>query len=54
MKSLIVSRDIVAADAAAAKMFGVEPETINYIKIANDMKIGKMDLDKLNINRIKI
>lgn len=53
-KSLIISRDIVAADAAAAKILGVEPESINYIKIANELKIGNMNLDKLNINRIKI
>jgi uncharacterized protein (DUF362 family) len=54
MKSMIISRDIVAADAAAAKLFGSEPSTINYIKIAGDMKIGKMNLEKLSINRIKI
>ena len=54
MKSLIVSKDIVAADAAAAKLFGADPANINYIKIANDMKIGSMDLEKLSINRIKI
>jgi uncharacterized protein (DUF362 family) len=54
MKSLIVSKDIVAADAAAAKLFGIEPEKIGYIKLAADFKIGRMDLDKMNINRIKI
>jgi uncharacterized protein (DUF362 family) len=54
MKSQIISRDIVAADAAAAKLFGVEPDTINYIKIASNMKIGRMDLNKLSINRIKV
>jgi uncharacterized protein (DUF362 family) len=54
MKSLIISKDIVAADAAAAKLFGVNPDTINYIKIAADMKVGRKDLEKLSINRIKI
>jgi len=52
MKSLLVSRDIVAVDAAAAKLFGSEPEKIDYIRIANDMKVGTMDLSKLSINRI--
>jgi len=52
MKSLLVSRDIVAIDAASAKLFGSEPEKIDYIKIANDMKLGTMDLSKLSINRI--
>ncbi|MFZ5946728.1 MAG: DUF362 domain-containing protein [Stygiobacter sp.] len=52
MKSQIISTDIVAADSAAAKLFGVEPENIPYIKIANSMGLGKMDLSKLNIKRI--
>src|SRR5512138_3284717 len=52
--SLILSRDIVAADAAAAKLFGVEPATIPYIKIADQAKLGVMDLTKLSINRIKL
>jgi uncharacterized protein (DUF362 family) len=52
MKSMIISRDIVAADAAAAKLFGTEPEKVDYIRIANQMKLGVMDLNKLSINRI--
>ena len=54
MKSQILSTDIVAADAAAAKLFGVEPADIPYIKIADEMKIGTMNLSKLKINRIII
>jgi len=53
MQYLIVSDDMVAADAAAAKIFGMEPEDVKYIQIANDMGIGQMDLSKLNISRIK-
>jgi uncharacterized protein (DUF362 family) len=52
MKSQIISPDIVAADAAAAKLFGLEPQEIDYMKIANEMKLGEIDLNKLNINRI--
>lgn len=54
MKQLIVSADIVAADAAATKIFGSQPGDIPHIRIANEMKIGTMALDKLSINRIKI
>jgi uncharacterized protein (DUF362 family) len=54
LKSQIISTDIVAADSAAAKLFGFDPSNINHIKIANDMKLGVMDLDKLSINRIKM
>ena len=52
MKSQIISTDIVAADAAAAKLFGMNPESISYINIADEMKIGTKDLDKLSIKRI--
>jgi uncharacterized protein (DUF362 family) len=54
MKQQIISTDIVAADAAAAKIYGMEPDEIPYIKIADEMKIGRKDLNKLNINRIKL
>jgi len=51
MKSQIISTDIVAADAAAAKLFGVDPSKIDHIRIANEMKLGSMNLDKLSIYR---
>lgn len=51
MKSQIVSTDIVAADAAAAKLFGFEPKDIDYIRIAGEMKLGNTDLEKLSIYR---
>lgn len=54
LKSQIISSDIVAADSAAAKLFSSEPEDIDYIRIAHEMKIGNMNLDQLNINRIKL
>ena len=53
-KTQIISTDMVAADAAAARIFGVEPATIRHIKIANDAGLGVMDLTKLNINRIRV
>ena len=54
MKSLLISEDIVAVDAAAAKMFGLDPDQVGYIKIAHEMGIGQKDLSKLKINKIKI
>ena len=54
MKYLIASTDMVAADAAATKIFGMDPAQINYIQLANDMGVGQMDLSKLNIGRIKV
>lgn len=54
MKYQLISTDIVAVDAAAAKLFGAEPEKIRYIQMAADYNIGKMELDKLNIKRITL
>lgn len=54
MQSLVLSTDPVAADAAAAKLFGVEPSDVRHIQLAADMGIGTMDLSKLSINRIKV
>lgn len=54
LKSQIISTDIVAADAAAAKLFNSEPDDIGYIRIAHEMKLGNKNLDQLNINRIKL
>jgi uncharacterized protein (DUF362 family) len=54
MKSLLMSKDIVAVDAAAAKLFGSEPSKIAYINLAHEAGLGVMDLTKLSINRIKM
>ena len=52
MKSLIITPDMVTADAAAAKMFGISPDDVPYIGIADSMGVGTMALDKLNVHRI--
>ena len=54
MKSQILSTDWVAADAAGAMMLGLEPKDIGYIPIAHNMGVGNMNLDTLEINRIKM
>lgn len=54
MRSLLVSADIVALDAAAAKMLGLPPAAVRHIKIAADMKLGTMDLDQVDIRRLKL
>ena len=54
MKSQIVSTDLVAADAAAARIFGAEPGDIRHIQLAADMHLGRMDLSTVSINRIKL
>lgn len=57
-KGLFVSQDIVAVDTAAAKFFNQVREmpldTVTHLANGQALKIGTMDLDKLNIKRIKI
>ncbi len=52
MKSMVISADMVAADASATKLFGLDPDDVNYIKYADELKVGVKDLTKLNIDRI--
>ena len=54
MKSLVVSTDPVAADAAAAMLFGAAPADIGYIRLAAEMQLGRMDLSGLSIDRIRM
>jgi len=54
MKAQIVTTDMVAADTASAKLFGLDPASIRYIRLAHEMGVGTMDLSSLNISRIKV
>ncbi|MFN8241562.1 MAG: DUF362 domain-containing protein [Bacteroidales bacterium] len=54
LQSQIITTDWVAGDAAAAKMMGLDPAKIDYIPIASQMGIGSMNLESLNIKRIKL
>jgi len=53
-KTLLISQDIVAIDAAAAKIFGVEPEKIPHIKLGHEKQVGNMNLEGRNIKRIPL
>jgi uncharacterized protein (DUF362 family) len=52
MKAQILSTDILAADVAAAKLFGMDPGTVPYLTYAAEMGLGRNDLDALSIDRI--
>lgn len=58
LKSLIISKDFVAADTAAMKMFSqVQPTNIadvRYIAMAEKLKVGTQDLEKLKVKKIKL
>jgi uncharacterized protein (DUF362 family) len=52
MKAQLVSTDIVAVDTAAAKLYGISPEDVRYLRVAVERGIGRGDLENLNIKRI--
>lgn len=54
MKTQLISTNMVTADAAAARLFGVDPDSIRYITIAHEMGAGRKDLQNLSIKRIKL
>ena len=54
MKTLLASSDIVAIDAAAARLLDHQPADVRHIKLAADLGLGTMDLDKVDIRRFKL
>ncbi|MCF8266496.1 MAG: DUF362 domain-containing protein [Ignavibacteriales bacterium] len=54
MKSLLISRDMVTADTAAAKLLGFEAADVRYIEEAAKLGVGRKDLEKLNIRKIML
>ena len=54
MKTLLISTDIVAIDAAASRLFGKEPRMIRHVHYGNEDKIGNMNLEELHIKKINL
>jgi uncharacterized protein (DUF362 family) len=54
MRTLLVSTDIVAIDAAGAKLLDHQPSDIRHVAIAAEMKLGTMDLEQVDIRRFKL
>jgi uncharacterized protein (DUF362 family) len=54
MKAQVLCTDIVAADTAAARIFGKDPESVEYIRNAASLGVGSMNLDRMKIERIAI
>lgn len=57
-KGLFISQDIVAADTAAVNFFNQVREMplskVEYLAKAQAMHVGSMELDKMNIRKIKV
>lgn len=57
-KGLFISQDIVAVDTAAANFFNqireMPLERVGHLKRGEELGVGTMDLEKLNIKRIRM
>lgn len=54
MKYQIISADMVAADTAAVKVFGLGVSDVSHIGLAEEMGVGTTKLENLNIKRITV
>ena len=54
MRTLLASTDIVAIDAAAARMLGHKPADVRHVKLAAGMNLGTMNLENVDIRRFKL
>jgi len=50
----LLSPDPVLADAAGAKILGLEPDEIDYLPMAQELGVGSMDLEGSAIKRISL
>ena len=54
LDTIVVTPDIVAADAYAATLFGKQPYDLTYVVAGAAMGLGKMDLKTIRIEEIKV
>ena len=54
MNTIIASPDVVAADACAATLFNMAGADIEYIRLADQLGLGTMDLSSINIETIDL
>ena len=58
-RTVIASRDMVAADAMAVSMFRwydkqVEPRQVKHIRIAHERGFGRMDVENLRVAKVAV
>jgi uncharacterized protein (DUF362 family) len=49
---MIFSNDPVAADAVGATTLGLDPSTVEHLKLAQEAKLGVCDLEKIKVVRL--
>jgi uncharacterized protein (DUF362 family) len=53
-RTLLASTDIVAIDAAAAKLIGHEPAAVRHVQLAAELGLGVIDLGAVDIRRLRL
>jgi len=53
-KMQLLSADPVLVDTAAAKVLGRAPESIPYLKMAAELGLGSMDIDRAVVKRVSL
>jgi uncharacterized protein (DUF362 family) len=53
-RTLLASTDIVAIDAAAAKLLGHEPAAVRHVQLAAELGLGVIDLGAVDIRRLRL
>lgn len=54
LDTVIASIDQVAVDSYGATLFGMKGSDLGYVRVANKMGIGNMDMSRININKLTI
>ena len=54
LDTIIITPDIVAADAYATTLFGREPDDLRYVSVGAERNIGRMDINNLKITEINV
>jgi uncharacterized protein (DUF362 family) len=53
LDTVIAGTDIVAADSYAATLFDLRGDDIPYVRAAAQMGLGEIDLDRVDVRRVR-
>jgi uncharacterized protein (DUF362 family) len=51
LKTVVAGRDAVAVDAMGASFFGVKPQELLYLRLAQERGLGNFELEKLRVEK---
>jgi uncharacterized protein (DUF362 family) len=54
LNMVIAGTDAVAVDAFGATLFGMKPVELGCVRIGHQLRLGRMDLEKMKIKRITV